>query len=575
MPLIKDKESYTNFADITYFLVQNTPSHLKPIYLIFMIGLTLILSACSGEEPVPVEQSTVAATAVIESPTEVTATVEVVSEEPTLVPIEASAKVQAASINMALINAGSYPLGNDETIELAAYWLDQYEITNAQYALFLAESGAAPPTNWSAELASNSSTANHPVEGVSWENASSYCSWVFKRLPTEAEWEVAARGPHGWRFPWGNEPTAVNMPLNKTYAIGAYPANLSYFGINDMSGNVWEWVDQPLQTLNVGERVLRGGNYSQRPTMIEGLVVPEGMDNVIQFAGFRCAADEIVKVGHPDLVQYTFEDFAAEAERGWRQGSETESNYFIGYHLTDFYHVDIAGINDCLTVFNDVPYPQFSIEALSYVKRAADVGDFRYGIAVGGNAERFYAFLISPRSQTWYITRNDPDGLKLLSQGPAPTLAGFDEAAPDRLTVIVNDNELTFFINGELVGLVKSADFTPSQLGFLVQTVDALSAHIHYDKLSIRQLPAESHLSTTEDQGPTPVSDANFSPICSGTYPVDSDLVNWTTHLVQEGETLGEIALIYGVSAEAILGANNIEDPSLILVGETFVIPQD
>lgn len=157
---------------------------------------------------------------------------------------------------MVLIPEGEFVMGTDSLKTdaqnrpehrpfLPAYYIDKYPVTNAQYARFVAETNHRPPLHWEngkippgLEL--------HPVTMVTWFDARDYSAWAKKRMPTEAEWEKAARGVDGRRWPWGNqmEPTKLNTyyHVGSTTEVTAYPEGASPFGIFDMSGNVIEWV---------------------------------------------------------------------------------------------------------------------------------------------------------------------------------------------------------------------------------------------------------------------------------------------------------------------------------------------
>ena len=161
-------------------------------------------------------------------------------------------------------------------IYLDAFWIDQTEVTNEMFATFLNEQGNQEEggATWleidsRAVLIEESGGtfrpkegfANHPVIEVTWYGAKAYCEWAGRRLPTEAEWEKAARGTDGRKYPWGNEPVAGNLvnlcdknctvpPINEsvddgyefTAPVGSYPLGASPYGAWDMAGNVWEWV---------------------------------------------------------------------------------------------------------------------------------------------------------------------------------------------------------------------------------------------------------------------------------------------------------------------------------------------
>jgi formylglycine-generating enzyme required for sulfatase activity len=159
-------------------------------------------------------------------------------------------------------------------IHLDEFWIDQTEVTNAQFAQFVAVTGyvtsAEQGTHQTsyvfdagiADFKYNSSADwKHPhgsasniaglddtaVTQVSWEDAEAYCAWAGRRLPTEAEWEKAARGTDGRLFVWGNQPPnsrLLNFNLTSTgpQPVGSFPAGISQHGSYDMAGNVWEWV---------------------------------------------------------------------------------------------------------------------------------------------------------------------------------------------------------------------------------------------------------------------------------------------------------------------------------------------
>jgi eukaryotic-like serine/threonine-protein kinase len=206
-----------------------------------------------------------------------------------------------SATGMVEITAGTYTLGKapaddyhiePQSVSLDRFWIDQYQTTNAQYEQYLAETNAAVPVVWPGE-------GNHPVRGVSWDQAAAYCSWLNKRLPLEAEWEAAGRGlgPDPQLYPWGDDPTdggnALKLPSQNTYEVGSQFFNVSPFEVHDMVGNVWEWVDEPYGNVPDGFRILRGGRYGNPVDLAYRLPVAPDDTNYIQYAGFRCAADQV------------------------------------------------------------------------------------------------------------------------------------------------------------------------------------------------------------------------------------------------------------------------------------------
>ncbi len=134
-------------------------------------------------------------------------------------------------------------------LTLPTFLIDQFEVTRADYQRFVQSTGHAAPEDWvNGRFAPE--RAFHPVVFVSWYDANDYCHWDGKRLLTEPEWEKAARGPDGLKYPWGNEliPERANISsgaslFGDSVPVGRYQAGKSPYGAQDLIGNVWEWTD--------------------------------------------------------------------------------------------------------------------------------------------------------------------------------------------------------------------------------------------------------------------------------------------------------------------------------------------
>ncbi len=136
-------------------------------------------------------------------------------------------------------------------VKINAFWIDQVEVTNGMYNLCVSAGTCRPPAGLNSDNRTdyfgNPEFQDYPVTQVTWFDANVYCQWAGRKLPTEAEWERAARGDDMRTFPWGDEPpnaanTNSGNTVGDTSRVGSYAEGASPFGALDMSGNVWEWV---------------------------------------------------------------------------------------------------------------------------------------------------------------------------------------------------------------------------------------------------------------------------------------------------------------------------------------------
>lgn len=327
------------------------------LIVLSMIGFSVL--GGGGAQP---ETVTVVETVIVEKEKGVTVEVEPEGEEiassaPASPPdVGSTRQREADGMTMVYVPAGSFMMGSDESeflaqddekpqhpVTLAAFWLDQTEVTVAMFRQFVEDTGhettaeqegsgwvytsagewqLTDGANWQHPFGPDSDAEdNHPVVQVSWQDANAYCDWAGGRLPTEAEWEYAARGPDSLIYPWGNEfdgaklnycdatceldwkDESVDDGYKLTAPVGSYPAGASWVGALDLSGNVWEWVNDrygsdyytsspennPPGPESGEYRVLRGGGWGHYVRGVRAAIrVVNDPDNRIDFSGFRC-----------------------------------------------------------------------------------------------------------------------------------------------------------------------------------------------------------------------------------------------------------------------------------------------
>jgi serine/threonine-protein kinase len=214
---------------------------------------------------------------------------------------------------MAPIPAGTFTMGRDNAsdpeetpahpVSVAAFAMDRRPVTNERYAEFVKSTSHAAPSGW-VNGAAPDGQEDWPVTGVSWDDANAYCTSNGWRLPTEAEWEYAARGTDGRLYPWGNNfsPALTNSSeaaLGHPEEVGAHGDAISPFGLFDMSGNVWEWTADdykpypghaPTFSIPADAKAIRGGSY--KSDKLHVTTTTRNLDHASSRSatiGFRCA----------------------------------------------------------------------------------------------------------------------------------------------------------------------------------------------------------------------------------------------------------------------------------------------
>ena len=247
---------------------------------------------------------------------------------PTTVPVlQPDGASSVKQIEEILIPAGEFVMGSPDgeaennkelqhTVYLNDYLIDKYEVTNAYYQMCVDASECTTPQNTSSSTRTlyygTDTYADYPVINVTWNQARAFCAWAGKRLPTEAEWEKAARGSDTRKYPWGDSApgctkTNYDWCVDDTSRVGSYPSGASPYGVMDMAGNVWEWVNDwyddsyysvsPLsnpQGPTTGTyRVLRGGSWDRHDFFIRAAYRGRGSPQLWDGDyGFRCARSQ-------------------------------------------------------------------------------------------------------------------------------------------------------------------------------------------------------------------------------------------------------------------------------------------
>src|SRR5512138_1956601 len=218
--------------------------------------------------PTPINSPTIAVPAVTMVVATTTVDVSAGATPPTatVIPTEEAMNARVSTIDgmpQVFIPAGKFRMGGmdarsapDErpahTVSIHAFWMDQLEVTNAMYTLCIHSGTCTPPQSFKSlrrtDYFDNPEFKDYPVVYVTWGQANAFCEWAGGRLPSEAEWERAARGDDWRTFPWGEDKASgllanYNMLVGDTSRAGTYPLGASPFGVLDMAGNVAEWTN--------------------------------------------------------------------------------------------------------------------------------------------------------------------------------------------------------------------------------------------------------------------------------------------------------------------------------------------
>ena len=285
------------------------------IFIIMISAMLFFVHGTNAQEPSPTFDPFASGSFYIE-----------ITPEP--VPDPSENRFGKDNAEMVFIPSGSFTMGSDESdaltdtrpaheVYLDGYWIDKYEVTNAQFARCVEAGYCYEPRDLSSSTHKdyyiNDDYANFPVIHVDWNQAKAYCFWAGKRLPTEAEWEKAARGDGSFIYPWGNElPAEIPMQVGlfgsgDTAPVDAFPEGNSPYGAYNVGGNVWEWTadqyDQYFYSKSPAEnpKAVTGGNdyvirgFSWAYPFSRHEITTRNFSYILNHSydlGFRCALSE-------------------------------------------------------------------------------------------------------------------------------------------------------------------------------------------------------------------------------------------------------------------------------------------
>ena len=175
-------------------------------------------------------------------------------------------------------------------------------------------------------------------------------------------------------------------------------------------------------------------------------------------------------------------------------------NYYVGYHEPEYYHVEVHAPNDhAMAVLPNATFGDVTVETETFADAAntSPEGDFRLGLVVRREGNRYYAFAVSPRTQKWYMLKSASNSMAVLDEGSAASI--LQDGTANKLRVDAAGSRLSFYINDELVGEAEDGDYSQGAVGFYVETLDSPRAHIHFDNLLVEKYQGSGSLLASED----------------------------------------------------------------------------
>ncbi len=289
--------------------------------LIWILLMAILLAACApASTPAPTSTSTS-----LPPTSEPTATSVPPTSAPTLAPASLAGPSAGTTMmwvdggSLVYIPAGEFTMGlgygdaPTETFSLNSYWIQQTEVTNAMYTQCVASGNCTAPVQEVGAAPYNAAQfGDYPIVGVTWDAAKTYCQWIGGQLPSEAQWEKAARGQNGNKYPWGNNSPTCDLANLKTCGghttpVNAHPNGKNFYGLLDMAGNVYEWVNDyydpnyyasapasnPPGPATGNGRITRGSSFETDMTQVLSAIRhPSPHDYHNYDLGFRCVVNQ-------------------------------------------------------------------------------------------------------------------------------------------------------------------------------------------------------------------------------------------------------------------------------------------